>query len=256
MNWVPKGMLYSYYALAALGAIGCILAAIFAQGTTRIILCVVQGLLAIGFLAASILTTRWYRAFDYDGERKLSKQIIEGIADTISLEPGQDALDVGCGSGALAIAVAKRNPHAHVTGLDKWGAKYSQWNSDLCKQNAQAEGVAATCTWVQGDARELPFEDESFDAVCSNYCYHNITGADKQALLTETLRCLKRGGTFALHDLMSEARYGDMQAFVQQLKDEGYESVELIDTTSGQFMTPEEAKFLQLTGSTLLYGRK
>ena len=54
-----------------------------------------------------------------------------------------------------------------------------------------------------------------FDAVTSNYVYHNITGADKQALLLETLRILKKGGTFAIHDLMSPGRYGDMQAKAQ-----------------------------------------
>ena len=86
--------------------------------------------------------------------------------------------------------------------------------------------------------------------------YHNITGKDKQQLLLETLRVLKKGGTFAIHDLMSPGRYGDMQAFVQKLRDMGYERVELIDTTDGSFMTPKEAKRLMLRGSTLLVGRK
>ena len=92
----------------------------------------------------------------------------------------------------------------------------------------------------------------------SNYVYHNITGKDKQQLLLETLRVLKKGGTFAIHDLMSPGRYGDMQAFVQKLRDMGYghERVELIDTTDGSFMTPKEAKRLMLRGSTLLVGRK
>ena len=86
--------------------------------------------------------------------------------------------------------------------------------------------------------------------------YHNITGADKQALLRETLRVLKKGGTFAIHDLMSPGRYGNMQAFVQKLRDMGYERVELIDTTDGSFMTPKEAKRLMLRGTTLLLGIK
>ena len=108
----------------------------------------------------------------------------------------------------------------------------------------------------RGNAVKLDFPDESFDAVTSNYVYHNITGADKQALLLETLRVLKKGGTFAIHDLMSPRRYGDMQAFVQKLRDMGYERVELIDTTDGSFMTPKEAKRLMLRGSTLLLGIK
>ena len=86
--------------------------------------------------------------------------------------------------------------------------------------------------------------------------YHNITGKDKQQLLLETLRVLKKGGTFAIHDLMSPRRYGDMQTFVQKLRDMGYERVKLIDTTDGSFMTPKEAGRLMLRGSTLLVGRK
>ena len=47
-----------------------------------------------------------------------------------------------------------------------------------------------------------------------------------------------------------------MQAFVKKLKDMGHERVELIDTTDGKFMTQNEAKWLALTGSALLVGRK
>ena len=120
---------------------------------------------------------------------------------------------------------------------------------------AAAEGVK-NALFRRGNAVKLDFPDESFDAVTSNYVYHNITGKDKQQLLLETLRVLKKGGTFAIHDLMSPGRYGDMQAFVQKLRDMGYERVELIDTTGGSFMTPKEAKRLMLRGSTLLVGRK
>ena len=65
-------------------------------------------------------------------------------------------------------------------------------------------------------------------------------GRNKQELLLETLRVLKKGGTFAIHDLMSERRYGDMQAFVQKLREMGYERVELIDTTTGKFIPPRK----------------
>ena len=107
----------------------------------------------------------------------------------------------------------------------------------------------------RGDATALDFADGSFDAVTSNYVYHNIPG-NRQEYLLETLRVLKKGGTFALHDIFSKARYGDMQAFVQKLKDMGYERVELIDTTNGQFMSKWEAIWMELSGSALLFGRK
>ena len=164
-------------------------------------------------------------------------------------------LDIGCGSGALTIACAKRNPQGKMVGIDRWGKEYASFSLPLCEKNAAAEGVK-NASFRRGNAVKLDFPDESFDAVTSNYVYHNITGADKQALLLETLRVLKKGGTYAIHDLMSPGRYGDMQAFVQKLREMGYERVELIDTTDGSFMTPKEAKRLMLRGSTLLLGRK
>lgn len=93
----------------------------------------------------------------------------------------------------------------------------------------------------KGDAVKLDFPDETFDLVISNYVYHNITGKNKQTLLLESLRVLKKGGSFVIHDLMSKARYGDMDAFVSKLKAMGYEEVRLIDTTDGKFMSCKEA---------------
>ena len=103
---------------------------------------------------------------------------------------------------------------------------------------------------------KLDFPDESFDAVMSNYVYHNIPSKDRQAILLETFRVLKKDGRFAIHDIMSQSKYGDMQSFVEKLKGMGYERVELIDTTDGKFMSPSEAKWMALSGSAILVGRK
>ena len=109
------------------------------------------------------------------------------------------------------------------------------FSKERCEDNASAEGVS-NVRFEEGNAVKLPFPDESFDAVTSNYVYHNITGQDKQMLLRETLRVLKKGGVFAIHDLMSKPRYGDMDAFIRRLKAEGYEEVqaELLEQAQGQ----------------------
>lgn len=165
-------------------------------------------------------------------------------------------LDVGCGSGALTIACAKRNPKAIMVGCDIWRGSYkSEFSKELCENNAKLEGIE-NARFKVGNAVNLPFEDESFDAVTSNYVYHNITGKNKQKLLLETLRVLKKGGVFVIHDLMSKSRYGDMNKFIEKLKKDGYEDVQLIDTTKGLFMGHKEALLLGLYGSTLLIGRK
>ena len=55
---------------------------------------------------------------------------------------------------------------------------------------------------------------------------------------------------------MEPGRYGDMEAFMRSLREEGYEEVQLIDTTDGTFMGKREAALLGLGGSALLTGRK
>ena len=147
------------------------------------------------------------------------------------------------------------NPDAEMVGLDRWGAEYASFSKRLCERNAEAEGVK-NISFCKGDAVKLDYPDECFDAVTSNYVYHNIVGVNKQDLLRETLRVLKKGGTFAIHDIMSKARYGDMEKFVDELRAEGYEEVNLIPTDSGLFMPKPEATYMMLTGSALLAGKK
>ena len=255
-NWMPKGMVLSA-ALAA--AVLLILALVFGltglvSGTLRTVLCIVFLAAALIALAAAVWMALLYRAFSYDGKRQMSRQIIEGIADRVTLPDGGVGLDVGCGSGALAIACAKRNPGASFLGIDRWGKEYASFSRPLCESNARAEGVN-NVSFQHGDATHLDFPDGRFDAVVSNYVYHNIPG-DRQAYLLETLRVLKQGGSFALHDIFSKAKYGDMQAFVKKLKEMGYADVRLIDTTDGTFLTKKEAGWMGLSGSALLIGRK
>lgn len=164
-------------------------------------------------------------------------------------------LDVGCGSGALSIRAALTWRSAKVTGIDYWGAAYG-YGQAMCEKNAASEGVGSQCTFQHGDANRLDFPDESFDAVVSNYVYHNITGADKQKLLLETLRVLKKGGVFALNDEMKPRMYGDMEAFAQRLRDMGYEDVRLIDTAKEAFGSRRRAALMMLGDSRLLVGRK
>ena len=164
-------------------------------------------------------------------------------------------LEVGCGSGALSIRAALTWPGAQVTGIDYWGEAYG-YGQAMCEKNAESEGVAARCRFQHGDANKLDFPDGSFDAVVSNYVYHNVMGADKQALLRETLRVLKKGGVFALNDDMKPRMYGDMEEFARELRDMGYEDVRLIDTAAEAFGSRRRAAMMMLGNSRMLVGRK
>lgn len=257
-NWVPKGMIWAMGLATAATLAGFLIFGAFGvwvDGGLRVALGIVFG---VAFLVCGKYL-EWcvhaYGVFSYDGERKLSKAIVEGTAGYVTLPENGRGLDVGCGSGALTIACAKRNPQGKMVGIDRWGRDYASFSKQLCENNARAEGVA-NVEFRRANAIRLDFPDESFDAVTSNYVYHNISGVDRQKLLLESLRVLKKGGVFAIHDLMSPARYGDMKAFVQQLKAQGYEEVTLIDTANGLFLSQKEARRLMLRGSTLLVGKK
>ena len=250
-NWVPNGM------IAALGAGTAVLTAgavVSGHGGRSVL----SGLCTAGALASGA-GTLWcaaaHRAFSYDGTRQVSRRIVEGVAGYVRLPAGGRGLDVGCGSGALTIACAKRSPQGRMLGMDRWGPEYASFSQALCERNARAEGVG-NVAFERGDAVRLSYPDESFDAVTSNYVYHNIPCRDRKTLLRETLRVLKKGGVFAVHDLMGPARYGDMEAFVEELRRQGYAEVRLIGTADGTFLSPREARWLGLWDSMLLTGIK
>ena len=133
-NWMPKGMVLGFLAgalafLALTVIFGC--TPLLAAGTLKTVLTVVFALATLFFCALTIWGVMLYRAFDYNGKRQMSRQIIEGIASYVALPAGAKSLDVGCGSGALAIAVARRNPQAEVTGIDRWGKEYASFSKSL-----------------------------------------------------------------------------------------------------------------------------
>ena len=258
-NWVPKKMVTGFFVGAGAAMLLFVLfglTSLILHGTARVVCAIVLGLLTLVLLAAAVWMLLLHRTFDYNGKRQLSRTIVEGVAKYVDLPEGGIGLDVGCGSGALTIACAKRNPKAQMIGCDIWSGAYkSVFTKELCEKNAKAEGTP-NARFERGDATKLPFADGVFDAVTSNYVYHNIPLADRQSLLLETLRTLKKGGCFAIHDIMSERRYGDMEAFAEKLRGMGYEEIRLIDTADGTFLGKIEAAWLDLAGSTLLVGRK
>ncbi len=256
-NWMPKKII----TIVKLSSICCALAffviAFFAFRGSEVktgLLTLAIALATISLILAVITSKFNYMrsAFDYGNSDSISWKIIKYTASQVN---GSKVLDVGCGSGALSIEVAKRNPNAEVVGVDLWGLSYhNDFSKEICEENARLEGVT-NVKFEKGDARALPFEDESFDGLCSNYVYHNIPG-DRNKMIKESLRILKKGGTFAIHDLFTKMKYPKLDDLIEELKAEGYEKVELIVTTDGKVISPDEAKKTILTGSKLLTGVK
>lgn len=208
------------------------------------------------FIKAAILCRRFKfmrKMFDLDWDKSLSVEIINFVANHMMLgSEGGKILDVGCGSGALSIAVAKRNYKSQVIGIDTWGGSYKEFSKEVCEENAKIENIT-NVKFYKDSAVKLGFPDESFDGLVSNYVYHNIFG-DKQQYILESLRVVKKGGKFAIHDLFTKFHYGDLDAFKKKLDALELEHYEFIDTATGEPIDKEMAKLTMLRGSRLLVG--
>jgi arsenite methyltransferase len=100
------------------------------------------------------------------------------LLDELPWRGDEWVLDVDCGRGLLPIGAAKRLTIGQAVGLDLW-RKQDQAGNDPAATlaNAQAEGVAERVELRDGDARQLPFDDQTFDVVVSSMALHNIAGA-------------------------------------------------------------------------------
>ena len=151
-NWVPKGMVYACAAITTFALLCSAAIVLFIGLKTAAAWAVFVLLLAVFvfFGAAFAWCFAAYNAFSYTGKRQLSRRIIEKIASYVALPAGGTGLDVGCGSGALTIACAKKNPGASMVGIDRWGKEYASFSKALCEANAEAEG-APNASFAKGD---------------------------------------------------------------------------------------------------------
>ena len=106
--------------------------------------------------------------------------------------PGARVLDLGCGIGKPTVALAK------ATGASVVGISINQNQVDLGTERAAEEGLADRVTFQVADAHDLPFEDNSFDAVLA---FESIVHMKRLPALNEVARVLKPGGRVALTDL-------------------------------------------------------
>lgn len=100
---------------------------------------------------------------------------------------GGRALDVGTGTGDLAMTLARSAPGAYVVGLDYTGPMLA-----LAPHKARERHLGGQTSWVQGDGQRLPFGDNTFDAVTSAFVLRNF--ADLDAALAEMARVVAPGG--------------------------------------------------------------
>lgn len=251
-NWMSNPVFYMLGGVIAVTAILTILSfSVFHLPVLGIIFAVI-----LIVVSAATCWFAWIRKQYSFGGGGMMDKVHQSLLSHLDFDGKGTLLEVGCGSGPLTIRAALTWPECKAVGIDYWGAVWN-YSKELCEKNARLEGVGDQCTFQKGDANHLDFPDETFDAVISNYVYHNITNApNKHALLKESLRVLKKGGVFALQDDMKPRMYGDMDALIKELKAEGYQDVRLVYTAEEIFGSKSRAKMMALANSAALVGRK
>jgi SAM-dependent methyltransferase len=111
----------------------------------------------------------------------------ELLCEAVDLRAGERVLDVACGNGNAALAAARR--FCQVVGVD-----YVPALLERARQRAAAEGLEAT--FLEADAEDLPFSDDSFDVVLST-C-GAMFAPDQEQTAAELLRVCRPGGRIGM----------------------------------------------------------
>ena len=122
-------------------------------------------------------------------EKKLRGQLIEWT----EIAAGTRVLDLGCGTGTLAVMAKSSHPQAEIVGLD--GDPKA-----LRIARRKAEKAAVEVRFEDGLATALPYQDSSFGRVISSFVFHHLGPEIKRQALSEIRRVLEPGGLFLLQD--------------------------------------------------------
>ncbi len=139
---------------------------------------------------------RWAKAYDkavgvisLGREAALRRQTIEKAA----IRAGERVLDVGCGTGTLAIEAALYEPEAEIFGFDPAASMIAR-----AREKAQARG--ANVRFDVGVIEAIDHPDASFDIVLSSLMLHHLPPSLQRQGLAEVLRVLRPGGRLVLVD--------------------------------------------------------
>ncbi len=143
--------------------------------------------------AASVARTIWALGDYHRFAKELFWELGPVLAEATGISQGDRVLDVATGTGNVAIRAAERG--AEVAALDITP-------ESLAAGRREAESLALSIEWVEGDAQELPFEDASFDVVTSSA--GAMFAPDHQAVADEMLRVCRPGGAIGLITFVNE----------------------------------------------------
>ena len=137
---------------------------------------------------------------DWDSCARLIEPVGAVVLDRIDVRPGLDVLDVGTGTGGnIAVPAALRG--ANVVGLDIAPELFEH-----ARRRAADAGV--DIEWVEGDAQDMPFADETFDRVISTF--GAMFAPDHERAAAELVRVCRLGGRVAMTTWVTDGYAGEI----------------------------------------------
>jgi ubiquinone/menaquinone biosynthesis C-methylase UbiE len=124
------------------------------------------------------------------GVRRIHRRLIEQA----DVRPGQQVLEIGCGTGNLLLRVKATEPGATVIGLDPDPGA-------LARARRKARRHRLEVRLDRGFADALPYPDDSMDVVLSAFMLHHVPEDEKESAAREVLRVLRPGGSLHLVDM-------------------------------------------------------
>src|SRR5687768_16091627 len=115
------------------------------------------------------------------------------LLDQAGLTEDLDVLDLGAGTGTLAVWAKQRCPGVRIRGLDGDPAIIEQ-------AERKAERAGVEIAFDEGLSYDLPYEDASFDRVLSSLFFHHLVLRDKERTIAEIARVLRPGGELHVAD--------------------------------------------------------
>jgi ubiquinone/menaquinone biosynthesis C-methylase UbiE len=139
------------------------------------------------------LSARQGSAWDRRSPAGLEK-VTAAVLAAVAVKPGDQVLDIGCGTGQLSLALAER--HARVLAIDASEAMIAALEGQA-EQRAQ---IGFECLVSPIERLSLPAE--CVDVIVSSYALHYLRDADKSRLVAAAYHWLKPGGTLVIADMM------------------------------------------------------
>ena len=136
------------------------------------------------------------------------------VLKQLQLVGDERVLDVGCGRGMVLIQAALLLPDGQAVGIDLWRSHDQSGNDpEATTTNAVANDVGDRIELRTGDMCELPFADDSFDAVVSSLAIHNVKDRERRRrAVAEIYRVTKPGGRIRIVDIANTSTYRDVLA--------------------------------------------